>query len=1779
MLNQIPTLSNGLLMIQDFEDSSESMNQFRKYFLNRMDVDRIPFTNDVVSLMFSCTSSNYMHMNSSNYSVNDHNFCIHSLSARNWSSYVLSAVPYTGIRYPGIMDIIYHEYKLFFALQDSDPKRSKLGISLTFPDYNDVMHPNITNKLNLIHQSYVVSDNNDYESLSITCRKLKIFGYIFDPVFSKHSDIPVYVYSKSSTSIIDPSEVYKCKTDSKSNYCVTYQLFFAFDIINMEWKLFYGRFPNDSNAIFKVCPQHNNTEEASYKLNSSTVTIGSSENDIIALIATCKVDKVIPLHQVSTCSWKILNLRNFPTNLNELKSLCKSTGNSYTCDTIDICPRKFVTKLRISNEATRRRLYWCHEVGSLLIKCNSSHNSFFIHVSEPQAAILLHYQVISNSSNRQSLSDNRHGFDIYELSKLLNLTCSEVKGILSTLMTHQYCLFDHNSHDNKYYLTDVFLSGSIGLSREDCPIMLSRIHHSRLSTENLMNSSIQKMIGWRNEIIDACIVRYLKEIHVFSNQSLLTPQSSISALSADIKSKASSVASIYDICETVKLKLRPRYDVLDEEILRRSDFLASSGVIGKVTGVGIGLLTTGYTYLSSVNDETVESSKAPQKSINSRQNCNVDKRTYSELSKSESNGEKLFSQLCDIIFTVDDSSHSVSNLKSVEMMTQNTSRHSNISMLSIDDIFNRCYSECITSDDDGVANLSANKNDFIKVSKLQFRQGMFNWMSRAKFVVSVSDSTTSSLITHITRHLLDQVRTMDIQLYSLRKSHLENTMPYRIDNTNSDAMKTDADTQYASEYKGNLLKSTEFSESNRLFVGVKMFEDLLSITTFKKAKSDKSVSSQQTQQITDNAASALTVEYDEPNENMGILAMKLSVGELPSNISSDEIMHSENSMSQGLNDSIQQTSSSKVLSNIENSPATLQKQVSNRLNSLEQFLARNTRKILFRHLPIELLQTTLNFVRTLAVIPIKIYRNDFRQQYKSKKVSDTDVTVLSEKYADNDMSEYYVVVRYELWKEIDELWDRQIDLSDSDIKELLTMMPEVIVDEFKRELGFKSCNYSSDSMNENPNSAISGELSAPCQDNTVSVKVPMEGQEIALNTSTFSHLNEVSSNDKSRSRTFLVSAIVSALFSIAEPKLVDLIHDDETVSPTFALILNRYFFCGVCANLARFFGVRLYFATDIVFEDKNSASLASFRDNSLSAEDLSMDAIRTPITPSTVTNSNQVASSGESISSEDNEPNLYYIPCEFCTETIPIHLFQRHTEACQRGQALQNNDEAPIMISAQPNPRGSGITSHGAITGLPPVSRSVYHPPAESATTNQGTPALNELLRGNRRTLRSIHRPVRGAPIDFNNADQMDLSAANTREMSQEDILQELSLFSAWMTLNEQVGIISNVLSRHQSLIADSDKASHKQDCDSVDTFKIEHLPGVGSELMSSLLQQLYNHVAYCSLHAGQIRLNGMNNDDINHGDDTSECEEEMVLSSIFDRSFQCLDMNKDNWLTCDDFIETTVEVNDLAIENQGSSKISLQLQTKETLASNYSKCSDESILKFQQKSECLVSELAIEPALSRIDSFWLSLLLDKNLPSLGSNLRSVEGVIGGAEKEFEHFVSVASEVINEPSPVTLRLLVYYKWDTQTLVVDYITNPESCRSLAGLGPVNCPTYYRHDIYHINLQSSGKKFSMSQNAGSSSDFDPYTVSNPETLSKLLCEICFSEVSSEDAFALSCCHWYCKDCWQGYLLSAVESRDVLQIKCPSVRCKHIVAIDLLYFLCPQTAAENAKEYIIQ
>jgi ariadne-1 len=117
--------------------------------------------------------------------------------------------------------------------------------------------------------------------------------------------------------------------------------------------------------------------------------------------------------------------------------------------------------------------------------------------------------------------------------------------------------------------------------------------------------------------------------------------------------------------------------------------------------------------------------------------------------------------------------------------------------------------------------------------------------------------------------------------------------------------------------------------------------------------------------------------------------------------------------------------------------------------------------------------------------------------------------------------------------------------------------------------------------------------------------------------------------------------------------------------------------------------------------------------------------------------------------------------------------------------------------------------------------------------------------------------------------------------------------------------------------------------------------------------------------------------------------------------------------------------------------------------------------------------------------------------------------------------VAEISGVMDIPAEAATALLRYFSWNSEKLYDQFYSDPESVTAKVGIGRVGDEA----------AQLSGT---------------------------ITCRICCDDVPGNEAFALPCKHYFCTECWTGYLSTKVgEGPTCVFTTCPEHKCPQIVS----------------------
>eukprot|EP00884_Botryococcus_braunii_P023086 jgi/Botrbrau1/9461/Bobra.0252s0082.1 len=141
-------------------------------------------------------------------------------------------------------------------------------------------------------------------------------------------------------------------------------------------------------------------------------------------------------------------------------------------------------------------------------------------------------------------------------------------------------------------------------------------------------------------------------------------------------------------------------------------------------------------------------------------------------------------------------------------------------------------------------------------------------------------------------------------------------------------------------------------------------------------------------------------------------------------------------------------------------------------------------------------------------------------------------------------------------------------------------------------------------------------------------------------------------------------------------------------------------------------------------------------------------------------------------------------------------------------------------------------------------------------------------------------------------------------------------------------------------------------------------------------------------------------------------------------------------------------------------------------------------------------------------------------------------------EKKNEKVLSVKA-FLSQDSETTERLLRAAKWDQSRV---------------------------HDNWFGDEDKEKKKLGIIE-----------TVCDPNPDSDAECRICFDTYPKQNMCCSNCRHYFCKDCWAGYVSEAINNGpSVLNLRCPQPECSAAVPRSVVMEVLPQSGREKFEQY---
>ncbi|CAM9336419.1 unnamed protein product [Chrysoparadoxa australica] len=138
--------------------------------------------------------------------------------------------------------------------------------------------------------------------------------------------------------------------------------------------------------------------------------------------------------------------------------------------------------------------------------------------------------------------------------------------------------------------------------------------------------------------------------------------------------------------------------------------------------------------------------------------------------------------------------------------------------------------------------------------------------------------------------------------------------------------------------------------------------------------------------------------------------------------------------------------------------------------------------------------------------------------------------------------------------------------------------------------------------------------------------------------------------------------------------------------------------------------------------------------------------------------------------------------------------------------------------------------------------------------------------------------------------------------------------------------------------------------------------------------------------------------------------------------------------------------------------------------------------------------------------------------------------------------VSEIAGVMDIPVEAATALLRYFSWNSEKLYDQFYADPESVTTKVGI---------------TNAGTGGTTL--------------------DTVARTTCRICCDDVPGSDSFALPCAHYFCRECWETYLLTKVqEGPTCIYTACPEHKCPQIVSESIFKEFLPTDAFKRYEQF---
>jgi hypothetical protein len=429
---------------------------------------------------------------------------------------------------------------------------------------------------------------------------------------------PIRVLAKYKEELLDLIKVLLTE-ETASDFCVFYQILLSKRLLKSRYSslssetLMLDELPAMSNARYMIQEVEATSRYMQqfrkyliHKIDNNIIHYDALPADnIYQVILQQGAIEVAVLSGTNVWPSQILSPNAFSSLIlpRELATVASEFKAFFESDQFDLSANEPVSTV---DSAVKRKLIWCHGLGTVTFTCRLNDNSVaYLVGSEPQFTVLMAF----NDRNRRvspprraSPGSSKYSFTkphsqcvtIDSLMRACGLSYDETLSVVASLTSPEMQVLEvtNKSEDDddqlgvntQLMLSDTLLNGSLGGDDSFNPIVLPR-YASNPSTSFLLKSMGNQ---WHMSVIESCITKKLKEISRQNNGTFVSVDGSIETTAISLQDLHEHIASCQNtVTSSVSLT----------DVRRCCHRLVEVGIIEQVEGSDKSFSSLGYSYL------------------------------------------------------------------------------------------------------------------------------------------------------------------------------------------------------------------------------------------------------------------------------------------------------------------------------------------------------------------------------------------------------------------------------------------------------------------------------------------------------------------------------------------------------------------------------------------------------------------------------------------------------------------------------------------------------------------------------------------------------------------------------------------------------------------------------------------------------------------------------------------------------------------------------------------------------------------------------------------------------------------------------------------------------------------------------------------------------------------------------------------------------------------------------------------------------------------------------